>query len=44
MPELKDVVLRPMRPEDLHQVLSLLCEAGLPVEGVAEAVEGFTVA
>ena len=44
MPELDGVVLRPMRPEDLDVVLSLLHGASLPLHGVAEAVEAFIVA
>lgn len=38
------VILRPARPEDLPEVLSLLTQAGLPAQGVAEAFAGFVVA
>ena len=44
MPAANDAVLRPMRPEDVPEVLTLLEEAGLPACGVAEALEGFFVA
>lgn len=44
MRELKGVVLRPMRSEDLDPVLALLRGANLPVQGVAEAIGAFLVA
>jgi amino-acid N-acetyltransferase len=42
--ELNDVVLRPMRAEDLERVLDLLRGAGLPPQGVAAAPGAYLVA
>jgi amino-acid N-acetyltransferase len=44
MRDANEVVLRPMRPEDLDQGLALLREANLPLQGVAEDPEAYTVA
>ena len=44
MPELNDVVLRPMRPEDLGPALALLREAKLPLQGVEAQPDAYTVA
>jgi amino-acid N-acetyltransferase len=39
-----DATLRPARPDDLPAIVELLTNAGLPLEGVADALQGFVVA